>query len=93
MFEIRSRDQNVQDLVDKCLAYVEAGVQEAVLIDPQGQRYWVYTTEDMEPAERPDTELWQSTALPDFKLYVGLITRPEDTNIEREYREYLRGKI
>jgi Uma2 family endonuclease len=80
-------------LIVKCQAYVEAGVQEAVLIDPQGQCYWVYTTDDMEsPEARPDTEWWQSGALPDFRLCVTLITRPEDKNIEREYVQNVFGQ-
>jgi Uma2 family endonuclease len=87
VFEIRSRDQPVADLRKKCLAYLDNIV--AILIDPQGQCYWVYTTDDLEPAERPNTELWQSTVLPDFTLCVGLITRPEDKNIGRQYREYV----
>jgi Uma2 family endonuclease len=87
VFEIRSHDQDVAPLKAKCRVYVEAGVKEAVLIDPQGQCSWVYKEDDLEPPAIPDTEWWQSNALSDFKLCVGLITRPENKDIEREYTE------
>lgn len=93
VFEIRSRDQPLHDLITKCNAYIEAGVKEAVLIDPQGHRYWVYKADDLEPEEKPDTEWWESEFLPDFRLCVALITRPEDDEVDREYKEYLRSLV